>query len=141
MRPIALFRAALAAIAILASGCGGMGFDTAASEAAVASFHRDLDAGRFQAIYVGTGEAMKEIIKQDEFVTFLAAIHRKLGDSGASTQQNWNVNFGPQGKTVTIVYKTTYERGEADEQFVFKDEDGRMVLIGYHINSNALIIN
>jgi hypothetical protein len=39
------------------------------------------------------------------------------------------------------VYKTHFEGGSAVEQFDWRiDDSGKALLVGYHINSNALII-
>jgi hypothetical protein len=45
------------------------------------------------------------------------------------------------GTHVVLVYKTTYTRGETEEQFVFQIQNGAATFVGYHVNSNALVIN
>ncbi len=45
------------------------------------------------------------------------------------------------GHYVAISYAAKYERGEAVENFVFAIADGKAGLAGYHVNSDALILN
>ena len=58
----------------------------------------------------------------------------------STTLQTWNVMQGPGGQSVTLIYKTAYEKGEASEQFVYRLHGKVAKLVGYHVNSNALII-
>ena len=51
----------------------------------------------------------------------------------------WGVNYMPGGTYVTLQYTTSYEHGEAAEQFVYRIRDKEARLAGYHVNSNALI--
>jgi opacity protein-like surface antigen len=114
--------------------------DMAAAEQEVPKFHGDLDQGRFVEIYAGSADDLKKVTTQEDFVALLEAVHRKLGDTKSSSKQNWNVNFHTSGTFVTLTYKTVYAEGEAAEQFVYRIEGQSALLVGYHINSNALII-
>ena len=41
---------------------------------------------------------------------------------------------------MTLQYATTFDGGDAAEQFVYRLGDGKALLAGYHINSLALIV-
>ena len=69
----------------------------------------------------------------------LTAIHQKLGNVKTSTQLTWKVFSGTSGTFATIVNKSQYEQGAADEQFVYRIDNGVAKLAGYHINSLALV--
>ncbi len=129
----------LVALVCILCGCS-MSADTAVAEQAVPKFHEQLDAGRFDAIYNDSADELKKATTQQDFVAFLDAVHRKLGNAKASDKTSWNVNYQTSGSFVTLGYKTTFDGGSAQEQFVFRLQDKAAVLVGYHINSTALIL-
>jgi hypothetical protein len=130
----------MAALALAMAGCT-MSADTKLAEDAVPKFHEMLDAGQFDEIYAGAGDELKHVATKQDFVALLAAVHRKLGASKTSTEKGWHVNIHTSGTIVTLNYATTYAQGEAGEQFVYKLDGGQALLVGYNINSNALILN
>ena len=121
------------------AGCS-MSADTSSAEEAVPKFHGMLDAARFDDIYAQSADAMKSASSQADFVALLEAVHRKLGNTKSSTKTSWGVNYQTSGTWVTLVYKTVYDSGDAQEQFVFLVKDKSALLAGYHVNSNALIL-
>ena len=121
------------------AGCSAS-VDMSSAEAGVPKFHEMLDAGHFDDIYAQSGDAMKSASSQADFTALLEAVHRKLGNTKSSTKAGWGVNYQTSGTWVTLNYKTTYDRGDAQEQFVFLVKDKSALLAGYHVNSNALIL-
>ena len=130
----------LALLGAVAAGCSSSAQITEAQQA-VSTFHKQLDAGRFDEIYVASSDDLKNMSKQAEFVALLSAVHRKLGTTRSAESQGWNVNYRPSGTLVMLTYKTAYTQGDAAEQFAFAMRDDAAVLVGYHINSNTLILN
>jgi hypothetical protein len=128
-----------ASLGAVLSACS-VPLDTTEAAAAVEKFHAQLDAGQSTAIYAATGEEFKKVSPQQEFVPLLDAVHRKLGHSGISVQNGWKVNYGTAGRFITMNYRTTYAEGEASEEFVFRLLPSGPLLVGYHVNSNALIL-
>jgi len=57
----------------------------------------------------------------------------------AATQQGFFVNFTTSGTMVRLNYTTKSEQGDAQEEFLWKMKGNQAVLVGYHINSNALV--
>jgi hypothetical protein len=135
-------RGAMAGVILLGAltGCS-VGADTKLVEAEIASFHRQLDAGQFDAIYLDASSDMKRATTQAELVQLLSAIHRKLGAYSSGKSANWNDNVTTGGHFVTENYASQYARGSASENFVYRIEGQKAVLAGYHINSTALIVN
>jgi hypothetical protein len=129
----------LVALAFALTGCS-VSADTAAAEAGVPRFHQLLDAGKFVEIYEQSSEDLKKTATQQDFVALLEAVHRKLGNTKSSDKQGWNINYHTSGTFVTLTYKTVYAEGEAAEQFVFRMQGSVAALVGYHINSTALIL-
>jgi uncharacterized protein DUF4019 len=113
--------------------------DTKAAEAGVADFHRAMDAGQYATIYDASSSDMKAAISRDDFVKLLTGIHAKLGGYRAGQTTNWNDNATTGGHFVTLVRQARFEKGPGTEDFVFRIEEQRPVLAGYHVNSNVLI--
>ena len=109
--------------ACVALGACSMSEDAAVAEQAVPTFHEQMNAGRFDAIYAGAADDLKKTVSQHDFVELLAAVHRKLGNVTASDKTGWNINYQPTGRFVTLGYKTSFEGGGAQEQFVFRLQD------------------
>ena len=125
---------------IVLSGCSAKE-DIAKAEAAIADFHDKMNNADFDSIYTGAGPQMQSASTQVDLVKLLTAIHRKLGAFQSGKTAGWNVNVTTGGEFVTLKYSSTYEQGDADENFVFSVQDGKALLSGYHINSTALILN
>jgi hypothetical protein len=133
-------RTFLVIAALMAALCGcSMSADTALAEQGVPRFHEQLDAGRFDEIWEQSADELKKASPQPQFVEFLGAVHRKLGNTKSADKTGWNVNYQTSGSFVTLGYKTVFAEGDAQEQFVFRLQDKTALLVGYHINSMALI--
>lgn len=137
----AMRRTVMATLGALAlAGCS-FGADVPAAEKAITAFHAQLDAAQFGAIYAGAAKEMKSSTTEAQLTAFLAAVHRKLGVLKSGKSVGWNENLNPDGHFVTINYQAVYERGPATENFVYRIDNGKAALVGYHINSDTLILN
>jgi hypothetical protein len=125
-------------LAVVLAGCS-MSVDTELAEQAVPKFHEMLDAGQFEAIYATAAGDLRNAAKREDFVALLDAVHRKLGTTKSSEQKGWKVKYHTSGTFVTLNYSTVYEEGEATERFVYRLQDGKAVLAGYHISSTAFV--
>jgi hypothetical protein len=131
----------LALLATLAlTGCS-ITKDVPLANKAIDAFHHSLDAGEFAGIYDASAQDMKNTTTKDGFVQLLTAIHRKLGAFRNGRSTNWNDNYGSGGHLITVIYEATYDKGPAHEEFVYRIDGERASLAGYHVNSNALILN
>jgi hypothetical protein len=120
------------------AGCGGKQ-QIANADAAVTQFHAELNAGNFDQIYAGSDTAMKNASSQEKFVALLDAIHRKLGMVKSANRQTFFMNYGTSGKFLRLTYATQYDADNAAEEFVFRVDGNNVRLVGYHINSEALV--
>jgi Protein of unknown function (DUF3887) len=111
------------------------------AESAITDFHKKIDAAQFDAIYQGASGDMKNSTTQKSLVDLLSAVGRKLGKFQSGKTVGWNESRNTNGHFVTLNYSATYERGTADENFVYRINGDRVLLAGYHVNSNALIVN
>ena len=125
---------------VVLTGCSASE-DVPKGEAGVAEFHQKLNNADFDTIYGDSGPEMKKAFTQEDFVKFVAAVHRKLGGFQSGKTSGWNDTVTTSGHFLTLNYAATYENGSADESFKFHIQDSNVVLVGYQINSKALIIN
>ena len=128
----------LTASAALASCSPGA--DTKAAENGISSFHSDLNAGNFDRIYNESGSELKTAATKDKFSLILNAVHSKLGKFKNGKSVGWNDNVTTNGHFVTMNYEANYEKGTASENFVFKVSGSAADLVGYHVNSDALLL-
>jgi len=126
--------------ALALAGCS-IGADVPMAEKAIAAFHAQLDAAQFGPIYVQSASEMRSATSQLHLTAFLGAVHRKLGLFKSGKSVGWNDNVNGGGHYITINYQAVYERGPAVENFVYRIDDGKAILAGYHVNADALILN
>jgi major membrane immunogen (membrane-anchored lipoprotein) len=124
--------------ALLLGGCGSSDNLRIAKEATT-HVHTQMDSEQFTQIYSEADDALRAATKQQDFLDFISAVHRKLGKVQNATQTSFFVNFSTSGTRVRLNYQTKFDAGEAQEEFIWKIKGGQAALVGYHISSNALI--
>lgn len=129
-------RHTLVIAAALALGGCSMGQDLTAGGKAVDDFHRQLDAGETAAIEAAAGPEIKAMA--GGFAAVLDQVHRRLGKVNSSTRTGFNDSIDNGDHRLELTYDTKFERGDGDEEFVFRMIDGQPVLAGYHVKSDAL---
>lgn len=111
------------------------------STRAVQQFHSALDAGRFPEIYDGSAPDLKSRTSETDFVQLLSAIHRKLGATILERQVGFSERWSfRRGFLVHLDYDTRFERGVARERFTWRPNNSGALLVGYQIDSQALIV-
>lgn len=112
-----------------------------AAEQAVATFHQQYNDSKFADIYAGSSAAFKGTDKEEGFIKFIEAVHRKLGAYKSSTGAGWRTNATTSGTFVVLSYDSAFEQGSGRETFTFVVSGGAATLQGYHIDSKDLIVN
>ena len=130
-------RLVLAGLLVL-SGCSG-GEDLGDSENAIARFHAELDAGQFDTIYAAAAPEWKRVSTKADTEQLFAGIHNKLGPFVSGKQNGWRVNYTTGGTTIVIVYDSKFQKGDGQETFTFSRSGKGIQLVGYNLNSRALI--
>jgi|ERR1700730_2331204 hypothetical protein len=126
-------------LTVLSSCSSGKSVQIAAQ--GVEQFHSQMDSEQYQSIYAAADEGFHKATNEADFVALLQAVHKKLGKVQTSQRSNFQVGMSTgQGTVVTLVYNTTFDQGSGTEQFLWHMRDNQPVLLGYHINSNALIL-
>ena len=115
--------------------------DRKLTEAGVSQFRSRLNTEQYHSIYAEVDDRFRQVTTEPDFVAVLEAFHRKLGTVRQSRQLNYLVgSHTGQGSEVTLVHHTEFENDKGREQFTWHISDGQPLLVGYHINSNALVI-
>lgn len=128
----------LAVVAIL-SGCSSTLQSKAKAEKAVENFHSQLNSQQFEQIYKDATPEYRRSTNLQESNELFSAIHRKLGNVKDAHETGFFVNVNFNGTFVRVGYNTQFESGPAQEDFTWRVELDGPRLIGYNVNSRALI--
>jgi hypothetical protein len=131
---------AIVAAALALSACS-IGKDVPVAEAAAAHFHQQLNAGKFADTLEGATPQLLAAAGKEKWLALLTAVHAKLGAFRSAKTIGWNDNFNNGDHFITLNLEAQYERGTAQEQFVYRIWGDKALLAGYHVNSDALILN
>lgn len=131
------------AVPVFAAGCGvvqNMMKDIGTVDKSVSAFHEQLNSADFHGIYGTTDDGFRKVMSEEKFSALLGAVHRKLGNVTNASRGNYRVNWDSTwGKTATVSYSTHFDGGDATEQFIWRFNGDRPMLLNYTINSDALI--
>lgn len=118
-------------------GCSGK--SRQAAEAATQELRERYSRADFDGIYAASAPELWTQSTHDDFVKLMQGMTRKLGGYRSSTETGWRWYGGTNGTMVTLGYRTVFEKGVADEEFVWKVENRAAKLAGYHVSSNAFL--
>jgi len=137
----ATIRKALAlSFAVLLVSCGlQQATEDATKE--IDRFHAYFDKEAYDAIWNTTSSGFRQASKKEDFEKLLTAIHAKLGAVKKSDQQGWQANTTNGISTVVVTTKTVFAKGDGAETFTYIREGDGLKLLGYNIQSAALIYN
>jgi len=121
----------------LLGGCGGKSRD--AARAATDKFRARCFLGSYAEIYQQSEPEFRASATEDQFEKMMHTLDRRLGRFLSGAEAGWRVNLGTGGKTVFLGYKSDFEKGSANEEFIWRVKDGAPSLVGYHINSPLLL--
>ena len=136
MKRLLLCAAALAALA----GCGDTVHGIEYAEPAVEKFRQQMQAGQFESAYESTGAEFRQATSRENGIALFAAVDRKLGKLQHAEKISWNVNTRNTTTFVVLVYNCKYAEGDATETFTVEVDDGVGAIVGYNIQSLAMMI-
>ena len=114
----------------------------AEAQATIDRVTEDIAAGRDEKVYTEaaaewrattSADANKKILEQAR--TRLGRVNSRAIYSGTEQQSGSGTLTG---HSLVVTYQTTFERGTAMETFTLLERDGRWLLAGYSISSQAL---
>jgi uncharacterized cupin superfamily protein len=127
-------------LTLVCIGCG-MSETKESALRATGDFRVKYEQGKYDAIWATTSPEFRKAMTQAEFTKFLQKIHEKLGSTVDVNLGPFNVNYGTAGTIVTLGYQTKFQKGDAAETFIWRIDEGQAQLVGYNVNSKALILN
>lgn len=120
-----------------AAGCAKSGLSAQATESATRDFRQRYERREFGQLYANSAPELRAGASEALFVEAMRNISQKLGPWQSATPLGAARVAGEDNKFV-VEYKSQFSNGEATEHFVWRSDDGRPVLVGYHINSRTL---
>jgi hypothetical protein len=114
----------------------------AEAQAAIDRVTEDIAAGRYEKVFEEAAQEWRDAVGPEENRNRLARVRERLGRVGGRTlysgREQQNASAPLSGHTLELVYQTTFERGDALEQFTLLERDGRWLLARYSVSSEAL---
>jgi hypothetical protein len=123
---------------MLLIGCSG-GEDLGAANKGIARFHSELNAGQFDKIFAESAPEWKQASPRADTVQLFTGIRKKMGAYISGKQNSWRVNYGTGGTTILVLYDSKFKKGDGQETFTYRRSGDGVQLVGYSLNSRALI--
>jgi len=103
-------------------------------------FQTHFSFGEIDEMYKMVGREFRDTTSRDDFDEMVALISNRLGTVESTQRQSFNVNTTPMGTATVIVMQTDFEQGQGVETYTFRGNGQDMALIGWHVNSERLLI-
>jgi hypothetical protein len=114
----------------------------AAAQTSLQAAIDDIDSGRYDKLYQEASDEWRKQSSPEESKATLQRMRDKLGEARSRTQQTAReeqTSTAPvAGHSVTVVYQTTFDRGEAIETFTLIERGGHWALAKYYVSSSGL---
>ncbi len=113
--------------------------DVKLCEAASDNFHTLYNDGKYSDIYNAAGERMVKSAPMKDWLDLMGRLSKRLGKEKSATPDTTNLGSDNFITVITLNYKTTFDKGDADEQFVYEIRGGKALLIGYQVEVDGVI--
>ena len=123
----------------LLTGCNPVK-STAEADKAAAEFHKLFDAEDFEQIFDAAHSDFQASQPKEDTINFLRSVREKLGSVKSTNRTGWQANSMNLKTNVVLTFETEFENGQGVETFTYRIADGDAILLGWHVNSNALIV-
>lgn len=114
----------------------------AGAQAALQTSIDDIDSGRYDKLYQEASDEWRNQSSSEESKATLQKMRDKLGTARTRTQQTAReeqTSTAPvAGHSVSVIYQTTFDRGEGIETFTLIEHGGRWALAKYYVSSSGL---
>ena len=102
----------------------------------------DINTGRYDKLYNEAAEEWRRDTTLEESKATFERLREKLGRASVRTLQTAReeqTGTAPvAGHSLTAIYQTSFERGQAMETFTLVERDGKWYLAKYFVSSTAL---
>ena len=114
----------------------------AGAQTALGTAIEDIDAGRYDKLYQEASDEWRAQSSVEDSKATFQKLRDRLGNARTRTQETAReeqTSTGPvAGHSVTVIYQTTFDRGEGIETFTIVDRSGRWALAKYYVSSSGL---
>jgi hypothetical protein len=114
------------------------------AQAVIDGFSKDVQHERYDKIYTDAADEWRRTTTLEQSKEFFKTLREKLGAVNIRTVQTIREqeNSGGQlpGRSLVVIYQTTFERAEGMETFTLVEREERWLLAGYFVNSSAFEI-
>lgn len=114
----------------------------AQAQATVDRVTDDVAAGRDAKVYGEAAEEWREAVSEEENSRLLGRVRERLGRVEDRTlhtgREQQSASTPLSGHTLELQFNTRFERGAGMERFTLVERDGRWLLAGYSVSSDAL---
>ena len=114
----------------------------AGAQTALNTAIEDIDAGRYGKLYDEAADEWRAQSSVEDSETTFQKLRERLGSARTRTQETAReeqTSTAPiAGHSVTVIYQTTFDRGEGIETFTLVDRGGRWALAKYYVSSSGL---
>jgi uncharacterized protein DUF4019 len=129
------------AVAVLAVVMGGRQKDNrptpVSTEVATQDFRARFAHGEFAQVYSSAAPEFRADLDQALFVRAMQKMSRKLGPLQSAKEVAVKKVRNSDDKIV-FEYQSQFANGDATERFVWRNDGGQTLLVGYQVNSKAL---
>ncbi|MFL6285532.1 MAG: DUF4019 domain-containing protein [Pyrinomonadaceae bacterium] len=112
------------------------------AQSAVERVTEEIAQGRDAKVYEEAAEEWRASVSAEENARMLSRVRERLGrvESRALHTGKEQQSASPplSGHTLELLYQTRFERGSAMERFTLVEREGRWLLAGYKVTSDAL---
>jgi len=115
---------------------------TPEQQAAIDRVTEDIAAARDAKLYEEAADEWRAVVTPEQSRDNLERVRTRLGrvqSRALHTGTEKDTTAGPlKGHSLVAIYQTTFERGTGMETFTLLERDGRWLLAGYTVTSDAL---
>jgi hypothetical protein len=112
------------------------------AQSAVERVTEDIEQGRDAKVYEEAAGEWRASVSAEESARMLSRVRERLGrveNRALHTGKEQQSASAPlSGHTLELLYQTRFERGSAMERFTLVEREGRWLLAGYKVTSDAL---
>jgi len=108
------------------------------ASAAADHFHQQLNTGDYDHIYESATDEFRRWGKREDLNRFFDNIRQKMGNAGTPSSLGFHVNWRNGVLWVDQTFNTKFEKGQAQEYFVWKIQQDQPRLYEYRIDAPNL---
>ncbi len=108
------------------------------SEAKIAEFQADFEAGNTTAIWRTTHPEFRKVVAQKRFETMLGDFRGHVGEMQSSEREKFDISSLNGETSISVDMRTQFENGEGLESFIYREDGDALKLLSYTLQSPAL---